>query len=404
MVAEVFASGKTGDGVRANWTAPAECAPDVGPVLGLLKAWGETSAERARSPASPAHLLLPGSASGARGPGVDLEAWVRTNAATSSGVAKTQVHGATANLQKTVGILLCTCHGQDYLRDQLRSIAAQTHQNWKLWVSDDGSADGTLDILEEFRRECGPERVLLHAGPLQGFAANFLSLVCNGEIKADYYAYADQDDIWEADKLQRGIERLQTVDDRLPALYCTRTRLVDAHDRHIGYSPLFSKPPGFANALMQNIGGGNTMLFNDAARQLLCAAGKNVNVVSHDWWAYLLVSGCGGHVFYDAHASLRYRQHGGNIVGRNTGVLARIARLRMLWQGRFRLWHDLNLQALERVRHRLTPENQLLLARFAKARRLWLLPRLLGLKRCGIYRQTLPGNIGLAAAAIFNKI
>jgi hypothetical protein len=154
---------------------------------------------------------------------------------------------------------------------------------------------------------------------------------------------------------------------------------------------------------MQNIGGGNTMLFNNAARQLLCTAGRNVNVVSHDWWAYLVVSGCGGRVLYDSHASLRYRQHGANLIGKNTGISARLTRLRMLWQGRFRKWHDLHLQALERVRHRLTPENHLL-TRFSWARRQWLLPRLMGLKRSGIYRQTLLGNLGLIAAAIFNKI
>jgi glycosyltransferase involved in cell wall biosynthesis len=305
---------------------------------------------------------------------------------------------------KRVGILLCTWHGQDYLRDQLGSIAAQTHQNWKLWVSDDGSADGTLGILEDFRRQCGPERVLLHSGPMQGFAANFLSLVCKSDLEADCYAYADQDDIWEPDKLQRGIEWLKTIDEGVPALYCTRTRIVDASDRHIGYSPLFTRPPSFANALMQNIGGGNTMLFNDAARRLLCAAGRHVHVASHDWWAYLLVSGCGGRVFYDAHASLRYRQHGGNLVGTNTGLWARLARIRMLWQGRFRHWHNLNLHALEQVRDRLTPENQLVLGRFSAARRQALLPRLLGLKRSGVYRQTLPGNLGLVVAAVFNKI
>jgi hypothetical protein len=94
-----------------------------------------------------------------------------------------------------------------------------------------------LEILGEFRRQCGTDRVSLHWGPLQGFAANFLSLVCHGEIAADYYAYADQDDIWEEDKLQRGVEWLKTIDENVPALYCTRTRLEDARDRPSAIRP-----------------------------------------------------------------------------------------------------------------------------------------------------------------------
>jgi glycosyltransferase involved in cell wall biosynthesis len=303
-----------------------------------------------------------------------------------------------------IAVLLCTCNGESYLAEQLLSIATQTHRNWKVWVSDDGSQDATLGIIRDFERPWGRDRLTLQAGPAQGFAANFLSLVCNPEIQADYYAYCDQDDVWETDKLQRAVDCLKTVPAGVPALYCGRTRLVDANEDHLGFSPLFSRPPSFANALMQNIGGGNTMLFNAAARKLLCEAGKDIKVASHDWWAYIVVSGCGGQVFYDSRASLRYRQHGANMVGSNMGMAARLARIRMLWRGRFRYWHDLNIQALQPLRARLTPENQKILDQFSTARERWLIPRLVGLKRCGVYRQTMLGNLGLFAAAVFRKI
>jgi glycosyltransferase involved in cell wall biosynthesis len=303
-----------------------------------------------------------------------------------------------------VSVLLCTCHGQRYLADQLKSIANQDYQDWKLWVSDDGSQDDTHAILDQFQRDWGADRVALARGPARGFAANFLSLACNSEIDSDYYAYSDQDDIWEADKLQRAVAWLKAIPREVPALYCSRTELVDAGNRHIGYSPLFSKAPSFANAIVQNIGGGNTMVFNEAARRLLCEAGNDVTVVSHDWWAYIVVTGCGGKVFYDAQPSVRYRQHGNNLVGRNTGLRARLVRLRMLWQGRFRKWHDVNLQALQRLRGRLTPENRRILDTFAAAREGPLPSRLRSLLRSGVYRQTLPGNAGLVLAAIFKKL
>jgi glycosyltransferase involved in cell wall biosynthesis len=301
-------------------------------------------------------------------------------------------------------VLLCTWHGQKYLADQLQSIAGQNYQNWQVWVSDDASKDKTREIVDDFRQRWGVARLAVQSGPGKGFAANFLSLACRPDIEASYYAYADQDDIWEPDKLRRAADWLKTVPAGVPALYCSRTRLVDEGNRHIGFSPLFSRAPSFANALMQNIGGGNTMVFNEAARRLLCEAGRDVDVVSHDWWAYIVVSGCGGRVFYDPQPSLRYRQHDANLVGTNMGWGARLRRIKMLWQGRFRRWGDSNIGALARLRPRLTPENRAILDSFAESRNQWLLPRLVGFKRCGIYRQTVLGNLGLVAAAIFNKI
>ncbi len=215
-----------------------------------------------------------------------------------------------------VAILLCTYNGQRYLSDQLDSVAAQTYPNWVVRVSDDGSQDDTLSILTEYRSKWPNGRLSIAQGPAKGFVANFLSLTCNADIQADYYAFCDQDDVWEADKLQRAVDWLQGVPEGVPALYCSRTQLVDADNNSIGFSPLFSKPPSFANALTQNVASGNTMVFNHAACALLREGGKDVEVVAHDWWLYLLVSGVGGKVFYDTYPSLALpsarRQSGGD--------------------------------------------------------------------------------------------
>lgn len=306
--------------------------------------------------------------------------------------------------QPKVAILLCTYYGQHYLAEQLDSFAAQSHTNWEVWASDDGSKDGTHEILQAYKHKWPAGRLSIHFGPAEGFVANFLSLTCKACIEADYYAYSDQDDIWEGDKLARAVEFLETIPPSIPALYCSRTRSVDENNNEIGLSPLFSKPPSFANALVQNIGGGNTMVYNNAARALLREAGENIPVVTHDWWAYMVVTGCGGKVFYDSAPTLRYRQHGGNLVGHNANWSARVKRIRMLWQGRFRNWNDTNIAALGNLRDKLTPKSRDILQRFAKARQMSLAPRLFHLKRSGIYRQTLLGNLGLIAAALFGKI
>jgi len=304
----------------------------------------------------------------------------------------------------SIAILLCTMQGQRYLHEQLDSIVQQTYTNWTIWVSDDGSADDTQAILAQYQTKLGPARLSIHSGPAEGFVANFLSLTCKAGITADYYAFADQDDVWEPDKLTRALQWLQTMPNHLPALYCGRTRSVDANNRDIGFSPRYTKPPCFANALVQSIAGGNTMLFNNAARRFLRKAGPDIKVVSHDWWVYMVVTGCGGQVFYDLQPTVRYRQHDNNLVGTSSGWAAGMVRLRMLFHGRFKSWNDINLAALQNMRAYLTPENKYRLDEFTRARYSGLVARLAGMQRSGIHRQTLLGNIGLIAAGILNKI
>ena len=190
----------------------------------------------------------------------------------------------------------------------------------------------------------------------------------------------------------------------VPALYCSRTQLVDQSNKEIGFSPLFKKAPGFANALVQNIAGGNTMVFNDAARKILMSAGETVEVAAHDWWTYLAVSGCGGRVFYDPHPSIRYRQHSKNLIGMNVGIKNRFIRIRLLLQGQLRSWVGMNIKALLGIRHQLTQENLLALNVFLTGRDSWGLLRLLRVRRSGIYRQTLGGNLGLFFAAALKKL
>lgn len=312
--------------------------------------------------------------------------------------------GARVSPAKRVAILLCTFNGSRFLDEQLASIAAQDYPNWTLVVSDDGSTDDTLAMLEAWRATSHTQPLAVVQGPARGFVANFLSFITNPSIVADYYVFADQDDVWETDKLSRAVAWLDTVEPTVPALYCARTRLVDSDNREIGLSPLFVRTPSFANALVQCIAGGNTMAFNEATRRLSADAGVTAGVVSHDWWLYLIVTGAGGRMHYDQHPTVRYRQHADNLVGANRGWRSRFDRVRQLFRGHFRTWSDQQVAALENFESRLTSDNRKLLKLFATSRQRGLLLRLAGFVRCGIYRQTLLGNLGLFAAAIFKKI
>ena len=172
----------------------------------------------------------------------------------------------------------------------------------------------------------------------------------------------------------------------------------------LGYSPVFNKPPSFTNALVQNIGGGNTMVFNKATKDLILETTKNATVVSHDWWCYQIVTGVGGHVIYDSEPCLKYRQHAHNLVGANTSWRKRFQRILELLQGRFRKRNDINLAALSAHMHLLTTTNQKVLNDFIQARQSSLPKRLALFKQSGIYRQTLFGNLGLLLGIFLNKM
>ncbi|WP_157269983.1 glycosyltransferase family 2 protein [Azohydromonas aeria] len=303
-----------------------------------------------------------------------------------------------------VAVLICTFRGERYLRRQLDTIAQQSHPHWTIHVSDDGSDDGTLDILREYRQRLGAQRMQLFDGPRQGFARNFMSLIARPEVRADHYAFTDQDDEWDARKLERAVQALAQRPRATPALYGSRSRLIDQDGRPMGLSRLFTKPPGFANALVQNMCTGNTMVLNDAAMGLLRSAGTDVQVSAHDWWAYLLVTGSGGQVVYDPYPTIGYRQHGANLYGANRSLRAKWQRATRLLRGDFSQWNAQNVSALQRNLALLTPASRKCLALFERARGCAAPGSLFWLLRAGVYRQTWDGQLGLIVAALTRRL
>lgn len=301
-----------------------------------------------------------------------------------------------------VAILMGCYNGSDHLQTQLDSIAAQTHTDWVLLASDDGSSDDTLLILERFRERFGEDRVRIRSGPGKGFLANFLTMACEPSFEAEFFAFCDQDDLWEHVRLERALGFISSSTTNAE-LYCSRTYLIDDLDRGLGYSPVFRREPCFRNALVQSIAGGNTMVFNEAARRLLEAPGGHVEVASHDWWLYLLVSGAGGRVIYDDWPSVCYRQHDGNLVGGNVGWRARLKRLGRLLEGRFSSWNSMHCEALGKHTELLTVENRAIFQLFRRSRGQCLPARLHGIVCARVFRQTSLGNVGLYAAVLLNK-
>lgn len=218
-----------------------------------------------------------------------------------------------------VVILLSTYNGAAFLPAQLESYLDQTLPDWTLLWRDDGSTDGTGQVMADFAARLGADRCRRLADPpgRLGVRGSFLALL-RAALPAlapdDAIAFSDQDDVWLPEKLARGMAALAGVPVEVPALACARQRLVDTRLAPIGESPKLHHSPGFPASLTQNIATGCTILLNRAAAALVAASTPPPETL-HDWWSYLLVTGAGGRVLVDQAPQVLYRQHRANVVG-----------------------------------------------------------------------------------------
>ena len=194
-------------------------------------------------------------------------------------------------------ILLATFNGANFLEEQLNSILKQTG-NMKVTIlaSDDGSEDETIKILKKYNVE-------IIFGPKRGAAANFSHLIENAP-KHDYYALADQDDIWFADKLKCSVEKLKIIYG--PGLYVGTSQLINGRKLSPQNSNLHA-------ALVTNRAQGCTFVFNNQLMEILKQTIKH-RVLIHDWYIHL-VALLIGQVVYDHRSKMIYRIHKNNDTG-----------------------------------------------------------------------------------------
>lgn len=211
---------------------------------------------------------------------------------------------------------MSTYDGERHLREQVDSILAQEGVRVRLVVRDDGSRDGTLDLLRSY----DDQRVCVVQGDNLGLPQAFFRLIEDSGPDADYWALADQDDVWLPHKLSRAVARLREVPG--PALYCARVLVVDEELRPLYPHTLPLRGPSFANALVQNIATGCTIVLDRAARHVLRDRWPD-DAVMHDAWLYLVVAGTGT-VLYDPEVVVHYRQHAENAVGMGRGRVSRV--------------------------------------------------------------------------------
>ena len=304
----------------------------------------------------------------------------------------------------SVAILMCTYNGEEFLEEQLDSIQNQDYKNWTLFVNDDGSKDSTLKILKAYQKKWGPKKLIIRRGPQKGFCQNFLQIINDKKINADLYVLSDQDDVWIPHKLSHTLKKISKLDHSKPYLYCARTTYVSSDAKKIlGESDLFLRPPSFKNALIQSIAGGNTMAFNNPLKKVTQKYPR-VDVVSHDWWLYIMNELVGGKTFYDSESTILYRQHARSLIGANTGFLAKMKRLRMLIAGTYRGYNTKHLEVFNKLFFTDIKKNIELIDQFFILRDKPLLTRVRMIDELGIYRQNWDGHLALYLGAVLHKL
>lgn len=310
------------------------------------------------------------------------------------------------NDKERIAIILCTYNGEKFLKQQLNTIKYQTFRGYDLFISDDGSSDSTLEIVNEFINHNPSITIYVLKGPKIGFAQNFIRTLQDipsiSERDYSYYAFCDQDDLWDVEKLEIAFKKLKEVNFNGPALYCSRTKYVNSNGIDIGYSPLFKKKPSFNNALVQSIAGGNTMLFNHILYNYMLKVDTNKNIVSHDWLTYLICMAANGSALYDSNPHISYRQHKANIIGANNNMLNIYKRFKLMLRGNFSKWINSNLLHLDNLE--LSQDNNRILKNFYLVRSKNICTRFRGLILSKVYRQTLFGNITLILSTALKKI
>lgn len=232
---------------------------------------------------------------------------------------------------KTVTILLSTFNGENYIVEQINSLYKQVDVQIWIVIRDDGSSDNTLNIINDYLRKY--RNITLLTGQNVGATKSF-GLLCkyvdSCNVKTDYYAFCDQDDIWMPDKLSRAISILDSMDNSTPKLYYSNLSMIDDRGNDMG---LLLNNSIVRNTKRQSLAQifayGCTCVFNSHAVSKFCAAEVD-NVIYHDNWM-LMVCMFLGNTYYDRESFIKYRQHNNNLSGeKKRGIQLIIQRMKRL--------------------------------------------------------------------------
>ncbi len=299
-----------------------------------------------------------------------------------------------------IDILLSTYNGQKYIKEQLDSIFDQSYKNFRVIVRDDGSSDATLAIVKSYDVE------ILESNENLGAKMSFATLLeyALHSSNSKYFMFADQDDVWDRDKIEKSVEAMKKLQKDtakpLPLLVHSDLCVVDEklnviHNSFWHYSRIHPQYNQLNRLLMQNTVTGCTMLINRELANLSLPISNRA--IMHDWWIAMVASAF-GKIAYINESTIAYRQHGGNEIGANSFSLGYVVKKIISNQNLSK--HYQQAQAfLERYQANLNFNTLLMLERFYTIKKLSYLQRVSSIVRFKLFKQGLIRNIGLLLKA-----
>lgn len=300
-----------------------------------------------------------------------------------------------------VQILLSTYNGTKYIEPLMESLLVQDYPHIEILVRDDGSNDGTVDLINGYANTYSNVKVV--SGMNLGFVRSFFRLLELSSPTADYVALCDQDDIWQKDKVSRAVKLMSYRSQEVPVLYCSRLAVVDGNLKPLGHTNLPKRGLSFNNALVECPPGlGCTILLNQTAYRLL----RNFpeRAYSHDWWLYLVLSGLGT-IIYDEEPRILYRNHDSNVFGISFEAMNtwKTKIHRFLKNGSLQPVMNQAEEFMSIYGSSLPDEKKKVLERFLESRKgFWY--RLGYALSCEVYRQSSLDNLVLKALIALNRL
>lgn len=297
-------------------------------------------------------------------------------------------------------ILLATYNGEKYISEQIESILSQTDSNWTLYIHDDGSKDGTEEIIKGYAEKYPKQIIVVEGAATGGAKSNFFFLF--HQVEAPFYMCCDQDDVWLPEKIEttrKEMDNLVRGDEEKPCLVFTELRVVDAQLNVIAenmrdYQGLDCTNVRLNRALIQNVVTGCTMMVNRVLRDEMIKIKEYEDVLMHDWWATLVAVRFGKVAFVEE-PTILYRQHGNNGVGASNANSLLYQMKRML-QGEEIKQSLVNTRKQAKVFADLYEEKEdSLVKRYAQLGTLSKSKRLQFYKKYDVKKSTRAKNIGL---------
>ncbi len=218
-----------------------------------------------------------------------------------------------------VAIIMSTFNGEKYISEQIKSIFSQNDVNITLFIRDDGSHDKTISIINELAKKYNIV-LLKNSNNNLGPAKSFMKIIDNISDSFDYYAFSDQDDIWEKNKIINAINSINRYD-AVPAIYGSNYKLL--YDSGLIINSNNDISTDFYSTIIRNKIAGCTMVFN---KKLFLKIKKYTPdyIEMHDIWIWKVCQAIDGKCIYDTESYIYYRQHENNVMGAGNTIKSKM--------------------------------------------------------------------------------